>query len=45
MKVYSDMKGPYILIRNPSFEAGTEFMVIEKDNEISLVKVPLKEED
>jgi len=39
MKVYSDFKGPYIMIRNPSFEVGTEFMVIEDEFVIVLKRI------
>jgi len=40
MKVYSDMKGEYIIIRKPKYwPAGTEFMVQEKEEEIKLVKL------
>jgi len=39
MKVYEDFKGPYILIRNPSFDAGTEFMVVENEFEILLKRI------
>ena len=40
MKVYNDMKGSYILIRKPKeWEAGTEFMVLERENTIQLVKI------
>ncbi len=39
MKVYSDFKGDYILIRKPIFKAGTEFMVVEEDDKITLIKI------
>ncbi len=42
MKVYEDMRSNYILIRKPSFKVGTEFMVVESDNEIRLIKVAEK---
>jgi len=40
MKVYEDMKGKYILIRNPQFfKKGNEFMVYETEKEIRLIKL------
>ena len=39
MKVYEDMRGSYILIRKPSFEVGTEFMVIEHESLIILQRI------
>lgn len=41
MKVYSDLKGSYIKIRNPSFKAGTEFMIVEDESEIILKRIDL----
>lgn len=38
MKVYEDMKGSYIRINKPNWEAGTEFIVWEHDNSIELIK-------
>lgn len=38
LKVYSDIKGDYILIRKPLFKAGEFFKVIQEDNKIILEK-------
>ena len=40
MKVYEDSKSPYILIRKPKdWKTGTEFMVLERENSIKLIKI------
>lgn len=38
LKVYSDMKGDYILIRKPLFKSGEFFKVFEEGNKIILEK-------
>ena len=40
MKVYDDSKSEYILIRKPKyFNKDTEFMVLETEEEIRLIKL------
>jgi hypothetical protein len=39
MKVYEDFKGNYILIRKSKWTSGTEFMIIEEDDMIKLIKI------
>lgn len=40
MKVYEDLKGTQIKFRpKNNWEKGTEFMVLERENEIKLVKI------
>lgn len=43
LKVYSDFKGDYILIRKPLFKAGSFYKIIEGNNKITLEAVKPQE--